>query len=270
MIQADFHLHSHFSQDSLAPMEEMIKKGLSLGLHTMCFTEHMDFDYVKTTETTPSFSLDTPSYYNCFLDLKKQYKGHICLLFGVELGLQPHILSACSAYAKQYPFDFIIASSHLANRRDPYYPQYFQGRREEEGYLDYFHSIFENISSFDDFQVYGHLDYVIRYGPYKNQFFSFEKYQDILEPILKSLIEKGKGIELNTSGFKYGLFQPHPQIDILKHYRELGGEIITIGSDGHKPEEIANHFSTAKEILIQCGFTYYTIFKNQHPEFLHL
>lgn len=270
MIQADFHLHSQFSQDSITPAEAMIERGLSLGLHTMCFTEHMDFDYVKTTETTPSFFLDTNSYYDRFLELKEQYKGRISLLFGVELGLQPHILSTCSAYTKQYPFDFIIASSHLANRRDPYYPQYFQGRREEEGYLDYFHSIFENISSFDDFQVYGHLDYVIRYGPHQNQFFSFKKYQDILEPILTLLIEKGKGIELNTSGFKYGLSQPHPQRDILKRYRELGGEIITIGSDGHRPEEIAYSFPAAKEMLIKEGFTYYTIFKNQKPEFLPL
>ena len=48
----------------------------------------------------------------------------------------------------------------------------------------------------------------------------------------------GKGIELNTGGFKYGLGHPNPCEDIIKRYKELGGEIITLGSDAHKCESL--------------------------------
>ena len=47
----------------------------------------------------------------------------------------------------------------------------------------------------------------------------------------------------------------------------MGGEIITIGSDAHTPEGIANGFNRAAEVLSECGFKYYTIFENRLPEF---
>ena len=80
----------------------------------------------------------------------------------------------------------------------------------------------------------------------------------------------GKGIELNTAGLKYGLGFAHPHPDILKRYRQLGGEIITVGADAHKPEHIAYDFGKAADILRSCGFEYYTEFKQRRPIFLHL
>ena len=88
--------------------------------------------------------------------------------------------------------------------------------------------------------------------------------------ILKYLIEHGKGIELNTSGLKYGLPFAHPHSDILKRYRELGGEIITVGADGHKPEHIAYDFDKVSGILKDCGFKYYTEFSERKPHFKQL
>ena len=87
---------------------------------------------------------------------------------------------------------------------------------------------------------------------------------------MKKVIQKGKGIELNTAGFKYGLGFCHPHPDIIRRYRELGGEIITIGADAHKPEHIAYDFKKVSEILSMCGFKYYTEFKNRKPIFKQL
>ena len=128
----------------------------------------------------------------------------------------------------------------------------------------------ENIRTFDSFDVYGHLDYVVRYGPHKDAQYSFEKYRDILEDILKLLIEKGKGIEINTGGLKYGLKELHPCTGLLKRYKELGGEIVTVGSDAHKPENIGFGFARAEEVLKACGFRYYTLFQQRRPAFLPL
>ncbi len=267
-VTADYHLHSCFSGDSDAPMEEMIQKGISLGLTSMCFTEHMDMDYVYgKTEKPGMFELNTDSYLYELATLKSKYEGQIKLLFGVELGVQPHLKRELALYSKSFPFDFIIASSHLCNRKDPYYPSFYEGRSDEEAYREYFSSILDNLRVFSNFDVYGHLDYVVRYGKTKDSGYSYEKYKDILDKILETLLEKEKGIELNTGAIGYNLKELNPCTGIMKRYREMGGEIITIGSDAHNPAAIARGFDRAAEVLISCGFKYYATFENRLPEF---
>ena len=204
------------------------------------------------------------------LQLKEKYEHKLQLLWGVELGLQNHIFSELHNYVNNHPFDFVIASSHLCNGGDPYYPDFFENRKEEDVYHEYFSSILENVKMFSDYDVYGHLDYIVRYGPNKDAQYSYEKYRDLFDSILKQIIGNGKGIELNTGGVKYGLKDLHPATAILKRYRELGGEIITIGSDAHTPENLLHHFSRAKTVLEACGFTHYTIFQERKPIFLPL
>jgi histidinol-phosphatase (PHP family) len=252
-------------------MEEMIQKGIALGLKTMCFTEHQDYDYPDSPDGPGSmFLLNTDSYLYDLASLKEKYKGQIRLLFGVELGLQPHLMRQNAVYAKSYEFDFIIASSHICSGKDPYYPAFFEGRSEEEAYREYFTSVLENAKKFSNFDVYGHLDYVVRYGANMDRDYSYEKYRDILDAILELLLEKGKGIELNTGGIKKGMKDFHPCMDILKRYRSLGGEIITIGSDSHDAGHIADHFDRACEVLKECGFQYYTVFEKRNPEYIRL
>ena len=270
-ILSDCHLHSSHSGDSTAPMEEMILQGISQGLTTMCFTEHNDFDY-PVTELDPEgkFELNTDAYLYDLIRLREKYEGQIRLLFGLELGLQPSVVRKNAILAKSYDFDFIIASSHLVRGRDPYYPEYYEGRTDEEAYREYFESILENIRKFSNFDVYGHLDYVVRYGRTRDEHYSYAQYSDIFDEILKLLIEKEKGIELNTGGLKKGMRDVHPCTDVIKRYKELGGEIITIGSDSHDTQHIAESFDRASEILKSCGFTYYTIFEKRVPEFQKL
>ena len=143
-------------------------------------------------------------------------------------------------------------------------------RNEDDCYREYFEETLKNAQSDVDFDVYGHLDYVVRYGPNKNKFYSYEKFADIIDEILRTLISRGKGIELNMAGFKYGLGHAHPIMDILKRYKELGGEIITIGSDGHAPEQIAWEFEKVPAILKEAGFTYFTTYKNRIATFKKL
>ena len=267
-ITADYHLHSSFSGDSDTPMEEMIQKGIALGLTRMCFTEHHDLDY-PVTESTPAgfFELNPDAYLYDFLKLKEKYADRITLCFGVELGMQPHLACRNAAFSKAHDYDFIIASSHLCNGKDPYYPSFYEGRSQDEAYLEYFASIPANLQAFGNFDVYGHLDYVVRYGPKKDEGYSYEKYRDIFEQILQRLIEMEKGIEINTSALSRGMREPNPCIGVLRRYRELGGEIITTGSDAHDPGQIAHAFDRAADILQDCGFRYNTPFEKRSPSF---
>lgn len=270
-IQSDCHLHSSHSGDSNTPMEEMILAGIARGLTTMCFTEHQDINYPDSPENPGNiFLLNTDSYLYELACLKEKYKNQIRLLFGVELGLQPDIMRQNAIYAKSYEFDFIIGSTHICHGKDPYYPAFFEGRSVEEAYREYFESILENIKKFSNFDVCGHLDYVIRYSTDKDSNYSHDKYKDIIDAILEILLEKGKGIELNTGGIKSGMKDFHPCTDILKRYRELGGEIITVGSDSHDIAHIGDYFQRATEVLKECGFRYYTVFEQRTPEYIKL
>lgn len=267
-ILADYHMHSSFSGDSTAYMEQMIEQAIRLGLTHICFTEHMDLDF-PVTETDPEgkFVVNIDSYLYELLRCRQKYEGQIRINFGLELGLQPHLNKEHAIITGLHDFDFIIGSSHICNGRDPYYPSFYEGRTEEEAYREYFQSEIDNIIKFSNFDVYGHLDYVVRYGPNRDKEYTYEKYKDLLDKILELLIEKEKGLEINTGGIRYGLRELHPLTAILMRYREMGGETITIGSDAHKPEAIANGFNRALQILSECGFKYYTIFENRMPEY---
>jgi histidinol-phosphatase (PHP family) len=268
MIIADYHVHSDFSSDSKAPMEQMIEEAIRLRLKKLCFTDHMDFDYPQVSNY--NFTFDSKAYTTKLNELKEQYHKQIEILTGIELGLQPHLSDRLSDLLDSYPFDFAIGSSHVVNHTDPYFPEYWENRTKEEGIRLYFESIIENCKSFQGFNVYGHIDYIIRYVPGQEvtkATYSYLDYADLLDEVLKTIISYGKGIEINTAGFKYGLGHAHPKPEVLKRYKELGGELITIGSDAHKPEHLAYDFNLVPELLKELGFRYYATFVKGKPLF---
>ncbi|MCI8993372.1 MAG: histidinol-phosphatase HisJ family protein [Eubacterium sp.] len=264
----DTHMHTRFSEDSNTPERMMADAAIKKGLSGICITDHMDLDFPDGSDL---FVFDVSEYMQAMKSLRQQYTGRLHILIGIELGLQTHLSAAYHAlFQKEPDFDFVIGSSHVVHRMDPYYPEYFNGRNEEDGYLEYFESILENIHACSNFDVYGHLDYVVRYGPNKNRDYSYRKYADIIDEILKTLISRGKGIEINMSGYRYGLGHPNPTEDIIKRYRELGGEILTIGADAHEPEHIAYRFEKIPDLLHHLGFTHFTIFHKRKPQFISI
>lgn len=263
----DYHTHTQFSGDSNTPVRSMLDRAVSLGLKEICITDHIDYDYPNDPNL---FTFDIEEYFSMLSSLQKEYQSTLSIRIGMEYGLTPELGERLKTLATSYPFDFIIGSSHVVDRVDPYYPIYWEGKTEEAGILRYFESILENLDFCSDFDVYGHIDYIIRYMPSGKKSYSYELYQEIIEKCLRRLISMGKGIEINTAGFKYGLNAPNPRMEIIQRYRELGGEIITIGSDAHKPEHLAFAFEHIPEILKQCNFRYFTVFRKRKPEFIRI
>lgn len=263
----DTHMHCRFSGDSDAAPEDMIRAAIGRGLDGICFTDHLDYDFPNEPEL---FLLDLDEYDREMHALADAYHDTIPVRCGIELGVQPHLHDKLRGVVNGHDYDFVICSSHTIDHQDPYYKTFFEGREEHAAYRRYFESILENLSGFSDFDVYGHIDYVVRYGPNQNRFYSYEAYADVLDAILEKLIGMGKGIEINTGGFKYGLGHPNPCEEILKRYRELGGEILTIGADAHAPEHVAYDFDKVPPILRAAGFTHYTVFEKRKPVFYPL
>ena len=270
-LPADFHIHTHHSGDSDAPMDMVIESAIRKNISAICITEHMDMDYPYYPEMEPDqFTLDTASYYEEFKIMKEKYHDRIKLCFGVELGMQPHLVKINSEYISKWPFDFVIGSNHIAHRKDPYYPSFYENRSVEEAYTDFFESTLENVKAFDDFDVLGHLDYIVRYAPGGESSYHFSEYKEVTDEILINLIKKGKGLDVNSKALyssDHRFKNPNPCVDALKRYKELGGEIITLGSDAHKPEDIAGEFTLLIDILYSCGYRSYCTFEKRKPIF---
>ena len=232
----DFHLHSNFSEDSTSPMEDMIKEGIKQNLKGMCFTEHTDLDFPGNNFT---FLADLDAYEKTFLQLKEKYRSQIKLYFGLEVGLQPHLKEEIPALCTSRNFDFLIGSTHVADCLDPYDNAFFENRTETQAYQRYFEVLLKNLQTYSCFDTCGHIDYVVRYGPSKNVHYCYKNHADILD-------------------------------EILKRYKELGGELLTLGSDAHAPCHIAYDFQKASDLLKACGFRYYTIFKERKSECIPL
>lgn len=268
-IRYDYHLHSEFSGDSDTPPEQMIARALALGLEGLCFTEHQDLD---APDCGIDFTVRFEDYFSKMQSLRSCYQDRIQIGIGMEFGIQKHLSCALDALLQKWPFDFVIASQHYVDGKDPYYPDFFENRDERDCYEQFFRTQLETLKCFSpaSYDTVGHMDYIVRYGPNRNRCYSYEAYADVLDPLLHYIIDHGKCLEVNTGGLKYGLGEPNPCSGVLRRYRELGGELITIGSDAHEPKHLCYDFGHAAALLGEIGFRYYAVFRQRKPRMLPL
>lgn len=258
----DIHLHTEFSTDSDAKPEEMIEAAIRCGMKTICFTDHHDYDMPGE-----GFRIDPEAYWIAMKRVQEQYRDRIRVLIGVEIGMQPYLHDEILRFVNTVPFDFVIGSRHAVGKSDPYYREEYSGT-DEEMFFQYFEEELACVQNIDGIQTLGHLDYVVRYGYKKAAAYSYRKYADIIDEILRTLIRRGIALELNTGGYRSGIGFPNPHPDVLMRYRELGGELITLGSDAHFPEHIGYAYQEAIELLKAAGFTHVTIFDQKIAEFI--
>lgn len=249
MRKIDYHMHTRFSGDSEADPREHVKQAIALGLDEICFTDHRDFEYPIDV-----FELDVDTYYQTIMTLKEEFKDQIIIKWGIEMGLDMNHQDKINELINQYPFDFVIGSIHVINHTEFYYGEFFTGLSKEEAHRYFFEETLRCVQNFDCFNVLGHLDYIMRYGPYEDRMVEHTKYQDIIDEIFKTLIAKGKGIEINTSGYALNGNCGFPNFKQVKRYYDLGGRIITIGTDSHTSDRVGQHVNDVKEKLEQMGF----------------
>ena len=271
MSYIDQHVHTNISHDGISSIDEYLNIAKEKNVEEITFTEHYD-DY-KGVDTNLK-TLDVKKYNDKYLSKKDDSK--VKTNFGIEIGLRPESYELISNMVKDNNFDFIIGSSHITCGKDMAYDKtFFEGLTPQEAIMNYFNEVLENIKLYkNEFDVYGHLDYVIRYVMkyYGNDInkINYNDFKDILDEILISLINSNKGIEINTSGIRYGLGYAHPNIEIVKRYKELGGKIITIGSDAHRIEDLSSNFEEVYDMLESLNIEEITVYHERIPQFVKI
>lgn len=240
----DTHLHSHYSYDSDADLNDIARALSRTAATYAAVTDHVDFGY----PITPFAMWDTAAYFKEVLQARSIFPA---LNTGVEIGFMGKNEINAVELTKN-PFDFIINSVHSVDGYDPYFPDFFEGKSKAFAYMQYFLRVRESLDAQYRYDSVGHLGYVARKAPYADKSISIREFGDILEDIFHVMIAKDKILELNTSAYTFGKFLP-PE-PLLKHYYDMGGRLITFGSDAHTPKEIGAGFETVTQVLGALGF----------------
>ena len=280
-MRADYHVHTHFSDDSEYRMEQVVEDAIALGIDELCFTDHVDYGVKKDADDpnpilmrvgdpehpvmVPVANVDYPLYYETIRELQQAYGDRISLKLGLEFGVQRHTIEKYEKLFSSYPFDFIIMSVHEIDDLEFWNQKYQKGKTQREYNEGYYEALLELVHSYHSYSVLGHLDLIVRYD--KAGVYPYKKVEPIIEEILKTVIADGKGIELNTSSHRYKLTDLTPSRDILRMYRQLGGEIITIGSDSHEPHHLGAYIDESREILKSLGYKYFCTYEKMEPRF---
>lgn len=258
---ADYHVHTNFSDDSTYKMEDCLNRAVELGLEEICFTEHTDYGVKGNAEQ--EMNCPTPEYFAEFKRCQKLFADKIKMKFGMEFGVQVGTVAEYEKLFAEYPFDFIILSCHQVDNLEFHLQDYQRGKTQQEYNEGYYNEIYGVMKIFDNWSILGHLDMIKRYdlqGEYP-----FEKVSDLIAEILKLAIKKDKGIEVNTSCYRYNLPDLTPSHDILKLYKDLGGEIITVGSDTHEKNHLAYKIKDTYTELMRIGFKNIYTFDKMKP-----
>lgn len=257
MYLIDYHCHSEYSFDSKAKLEDNIISAIKKGIKELCITDHFDYGTEDYRE------INYNKYQDEVKQLQDKYRNKIKFLFGIEVGVQVEHIESIKRMLNSIPFDFKIASTHDVDNIGPHSREYWSGVDRISGYRKYYEAMYNSIVNYKDYDIFGHLDYVIRYGPYKDIGFKYKEIGDILDESMKILIHEGKGIEINTSSIRKGMEEFHPRDEIIKRYIELGGEIFTIGSDAHMAEHVGLGIDRATEKLLDLGINYIATYKDR-------
>ena len=262
----DNHNHSQFSFDGWrSSVEGCARAALEAGLSGIAFTDHCDFfiPEAKILNGNPVSETFDVSLQQEEIDRVQTLiearavpgdKG-LKLLKGIEIGMHENHHEDIRRVLSENSFDQIIASVHYLDGVDPYYGVYYEDKDWKRAYGMYLETILTEMKWLEDFDIMGHFDYIVRYAPYPETCLRYRDFSDILDEMMTYIIHEGKALEINTKSY-----QDHKgrlvtlDTDILRRYRELGGEIISLGSDSHAPSKVGYGFESFAELLKSFGF----------------
>ena len=276
MFTEDYHIHTEFSDDSFCAMQEQVQCAIERKIDEICFTDHVDYG-IKIDWDDPSLisyradgeplaNVNYPAYFNKLDHMRKVFGEQITIRNGLEFGIQVHTVPQFQKLFDRYRdvLDFVLLSCHQVEDNEFWTQDYQKGRTQKKYNERYYQEIYEVMKIYKDYSVLAHLDLLSRYD--EQGIYPFELLEEQLAEILKLAIKDGKGLEINTSSYKYNLPDLQPSRKILKLYKDLGGTILTIGSDAHIPDHLGDKVPETLQIAKEeLGFTEVYTFDKMKP-----
>ena len=259
MVLFDNHNHSQFSFDGQrTSVEASARAALSAGLGGICFSDHCDH-YVPPMKA--SFEDLKPEYFDVTeqqaeIGRVQDLLGEgVKILKGIEIGMYEECHEQIRNVLDSNSFDQVLASVHYIQQTDPYYGGYYEGKDWKQAYGGYLETIYKEMTWLGDFDIMGHYDYIVRYAPYPVTSIRYRDFSDIFDEMFRYLIYEGKALEINTKSYE-GHRGRIVELDhnVLLRYREMGGEIISLGSDSHEPSRVGAGFPHFVGLLKSLGF----------------
>jgi histidinol-phosphatase (PHP family) len=259
MVLFDTHNHSQFSFDGKrTSVEASARAAAEAGLGGICFTDHCDH-YVPPMKA--SFENVVPEYFNVeeqqaeISRVQSLIGDRTRLLKGIEIGMYEECHEQIRKVLDENSFDQIIASVHYIEKTDPYYGGYYDGKDWKQAYGTYLETIYREMKWLEDFDIMGHYDYIVRYASYPVTSIRYRDFSDIFDEMFRYLIQEGKALEINTKSYEgHRGRMVELDNDVLLRYREMGGEIVSLGSDSHEPSRVGAGFTRHAAFLKSLGF----------------
>ena len=256
----DFHMHSTVSFDGHDTPEAMIQAAADAGLKAICFTDHIDYDPFAQQQT---MIFDTQVYQNTYESVSHPT---VKIYRGMEFGMTEKNMDIFKKDLQRYPFDFVLGSVHFVDDLDVYFQPWWEGKTIHQAEERYLQQTLACVQAQEDFDVLAHLTYISKCRAHPSpRPVLYEEHRELLDEILRTLARKGKGLEMNTSGVdRCGDFLPYAPY--FHRFKELGGEIVTVGSDAHTAGRVGQYADRACEILKDI-FGYVCTFEKRKPIF---
>jgi len=272
MFFADYHVHTHFSNDAKHSMTDMAVAAAKCGIKELCFTDHVE----DCCENDP-IGFDIGNYFEIqdecareFYETREKLRGHIDIKLGAEVSAINHEPELAKEISQFKDLDFIIGSVHnLKNMNDFYFLEYESKQQCDQLIEKYLEENIE-VAKLGCCDIIGHIGYAGKYMREKGFTTDVMDFPDHLRFLFKTIAENGLGIEINTSGLRKQMNLTIPHFEVLKLYRECGGEVITAGSDAHLVKDAGANISDAYDLLRKAGFKYVTVFEKRKPDFIKL
>jgi histidinol-phosphatase (PHP family) len=268
----DLHVHSTCSGDGLSDIAEYADRARQAGLAVVGFCEHADFDPRDHGGGYPD-----PVRYERELAAAAERVPEVRFCRGVEITYQTGFEAEIRAWLSDHAWDYVVASVHLIDYHDGWaivsepgsITDYFAGHSRREAYGPYFEALFHAAQSGLG-HVLGHFDLIKRFGVARYGPFDPAAFQNEIRAVLRAAVASGLGLEINTSGLRQAPGEPYPALDVLRWYRELGGELITVGSDAHRAGDLGAGIPVALDLAQAAGFRAVAYFVQGQTHWLDL
>lgn len=271
MVYTDFHVHSDVSHDSSATMWEMARAEAAAGVGLMCFTNHCDLVRWQDEAPNPGCRVTAGESAAKLLEARNSHRLPIEVRLGLELGEGHRDPGLAAELSADPALDFVLGSLHMIRGCGDLYFQHYTSQAQCDRLFDLYLDELQQIAVLDFYDVLAHLGYGRRYmrRDGMDAAMTLARFGEKIERLLRTVIDNGKGLEINCSGIRDGC-GPFPSEEILRLYRSLGGELVTVGSDAHRPEDAAKGIRAGFDVLQSCGFHYVTVFRQRAPEWIKL